>query len=78
MKRNFKWFFIFTIAIGIFLCLPTFVHAQDPLPCVGPDPLDGECPIDSGLIVLLAVGAGYGIKKVVDSRKARVINTQEL
>ena len=70
MKRNFKWFFIFRIAICIFLCFPTIVHAQ-PDGC--PDPLDGDCPIDNGVIVLLAIGAGYGIKKVVDSRKAREI-----
>lgn len=75
MKRNFKWFFIFSIALFIFICLPTLVHAQ-PDGCQ--DPIDGDCPIDNGVIVLLAVGAAYGIKKVVVSRKARVINAQEL
>ena len=70
MKRNFKWFFIFSIALCIFLCLPTFVHAQ-PDGC--PDPDISDCPIDSGLLILITIGAAYGIKKVVDSRKGRVI-----
>ena len=55
----------------MFVCSPALVKAQfgDP-PCVGPDPQTGECPIDSGLLLLIAAGAGYGIKKVVDSRNA--------
>jgi len=58
------------MTICIFLCQPTIVHAQ-PDGCQ--DPLDGDCPIDNGVLALLAIGAGYGIKKVVDSRKARAI-----
>lgn len=51
--------------------LPTLVKAQDDEPpCVGPDPMTGECPIDSGVVFLLIAGAGYGIKKVIDSRKS--------
>ena len=75
MKRNFKWFFIFSISLFIFLSVPTFVHAdpQDGPPCVGPDPDLGDCPIDSGLLILISIGAAYGIKKVVDSKKDRVI-----
>jgi len=58
----------------MFVCSPALVKADpgdpsDP-PCVGPDPQTGECPIDSGLLLLIAAGAGYGIKKVVDSRNA--------
>ncbi len=70
MKRNFKRIFILSITLFLSLCLPVLVQAQ---PCVGPDPETGECPIDNGLLVLLTIGVGYGIKKVVDSRKARAI-----
>ena len=73
MKRIFKWIFIFSITLFISICLPVFLHAQDGLPCVGPDPDLGDCPIDSGLLILISIGAAYGIKKVVDSRKGRVI-----
>ena len=73
MKRIFNWVFTFTIVLFISLCVPTFVHAQDGPPCVGPDPDLGDCPIDSGLLILIAIGAGYGIKKVVDSRKASAV-----
>jgi hypothetical protein len=70
MKANFKRFFVIGILLTMFIGSPALVKAQfgDP-PCVGPDPQTGECPIDSGLLLLIAAGAGYGIKKVVDSRK---------
>jgi hypothetical protein len=32
-------------------------------------PVGGYAPIGSGLIILLAMGAGYGTKKVYDARK---------
>ena len=35
-------------------------------PCTDPD---DYCPIDGGVVALLVVGVGYGIKKVNDSRK---------
>lgn len=73
MKRIFNWVFTFTIVLFISLCVPIIVHAQDGPPCVGPDPEDGECPIDSGLLILVAIGAGYGVKKVVESRKESAI-----
>lgn len=76
MKRIFNWVFTFSIVLFISLCVPTFVHAgpdADQPPCVGPDPDLGDCPIDSGLLILISIGAAYGIKKVVDSRKEQVI-----
>jgi len=78
MKANLKRFFIIGISLILFLCSPALVKADpgDP-PCVGPDPQTGECPIDSGLLLLIAVGAGYGIKKVVDSRKAATLKIAE-
>lgn len=79
MKANFKRILI-GISFFIIVCLPVLVKGQggfgdeDPQPpCVGPDPQTGECPIDSGLLILIGIGAAYGIKKVVDSRKATVI-----
>ena len=53
---------------------PLFAMAQDPGPC--PD-----CPIDGGLALLIAAGAGYGIKKYRE-QKIKIIrkteNTTEL
>jgi hypothetical protein len=72
MKATFKRIFIIGISLFIFICSPVLVKADDP-PCVGPDPMTGECPIDSGLLILIAIGAAYGLKKVVDSKKARAI-----
>ena len=53
------------VAILAFICtlLPFFAMAQVDPGC-GPD-----CPIDGGLSLLLAAGAGYGIKKYRDGRK---------
>lgn len=38
------------------------LHAQDPT-----DPGDPDVPIDGGISLLLAAGAGYGIKKIKDN-----------
>lgn len=59
------------------------VFAQ-PNPCLDPDdpnynccpsnPAYPEsCPIDGGVVALLAAGVGYGVKKVRDSRKKEVV-----
>ncbi|HZW66175.1 MAG TPA: hypothetical protein VFF23_10830 [Hanamia sp.] len=81
MKANLKRFFIVGISLILFLCSPGLLKAQgfdDPEPpCVGPDPQTGECPIDSGLLLLIAAGAGYGIKKAVDSRKVADLKPAE-
>jgi len=80
MKANLKRFFIVGISLTLFLCSPALVKAQfdDPQPpCVGPDPQTGECPIDSGLLLLIAAGAGYGIKKALDSRKVADLKPAE-
>jgi hypothetical protein len=36
----------------------------------GGGPIGGSAPIGSGLVMLLAMGLGYGAKKVYDARKA--------
>ena len=59
---------IFLLFIMIVL-VPAIVMAQGG-GTEGCDPLDPTCPIDGGLSALLAIGAGYGIKKIRDARKA--------
>ena len=47
----------------LLLIFPLFAMAQeDPGPC--PD-----CPIDGGLVLLIAAGAGYGVKKYREAKK---------
>ena len=36
----------------------------------GGGPIGGSAPVGSGLVMLLAMGLGYGAKKVYDARKA--------
>lgn len=53
---------------------PPDAHGQEIMLAGGPgdpgcEPLDPACPIDGGLSALLAIGAGYGIKKIRDARK---------
>ena len=76
MKANFRRFFIVGISLIMFVCLPALVKAQ-PDPCGDPQNPDEQCPIDSGLLILIGIGAGYGIKKVVDSRKVAALKTAE-
>jgi hypothetical protein len=66
MRKNLK-----TILLTIFFCIGTssifmVVSAQPTDPCQtdNPDNPSPECiPIDGGLLLLLAAGAGYGIRK---------------
>ena len=53
------------------ILIPIFVIAQGAgdLPPGECDPLDPTCPIDGGLSALLAIGVGYGIRKVRQARK---------
>lgn len=49
--------------------------AQDPPPPPNPtggntgNPLGGGAPVGSGLAILLALGAGYGIRKIYKMKK---------
>ena len=63
IKSLFQCLFILTVIL-----MPLILTAQIGNPNC--DPLDPACPIDGGLSALLAIGAGYGIKKIRDARKA--------
>lgn len=54
------------LIVCVMLCLPSLLHAQGMPGDPGGDP---DVPIDGGLSLLLAAGAGYGAKKVNDRRK---------
>jgi len=63
--------------ITITLLTINFSSAQTPPPPNGGDtpgegnntPVGGGAPIGGGLLILVALGAGYGAKKVYDYRK---------
>jgi hypothetical protein len=63
------------LIIAVFLVVPlTTVFADAPPdpgsggPGGGDQPVGGGAPIGGGLIILMALGAGYGTKKVFDAR----------
>ncbi len=71
MKKLIKY-----IVIVIFLATaPMFMNAQTPphpngggAPGGGNTPVGGGAPIGGGLIIMLALGIGYGAKRIFDSR----------
>ncbi len=67
MNRWYTSILLSFILLLIGITLPSLVHAQviDP----GCEPSDPACPIDGGLSLLLAAGAGFGIKKIRDAQK---------
>jgi len=73
MKRLFK---TTTIIIFLITINPYSLSAQDPPPPPPPghgsggNVPGGGAPIGGGLLILVALGAGYGAKKVYDFRKA--------
>ncbi len=60
--------FLHVVFILLIMMMPMFLMAGPGDPDC--DPLDPTCPIDGGISALLILGAGYGIKKVRDARKA--------
>ena len=70
MKRISFTHCIAFIGILLMILMPIFVMAEGDPGTGGCDPLDPTCPIDGGLSALLAVGVGYGIRKVRQARKA--------
>ena len=75
--KQFKRIFIFKLLVLVFFCLPYFVAAQgdpgcdpDNMKCGDPDcTFRVWCPIDNGVILLLGIGALYGIKVIRDQKK---------
>jgi hypothetical protein len=66
----------------LFMCISLMSYAQLALP----RPLDGgpgtgglegppEVPVDGGLSIVLAVGAGYGAKKLKEYRKKKGVES---
>ncbi len=72
MKQICRHIILFSFLMIVFICLPSMAQAQGNPGC---DPScncradQSICPIDGGLSFLLAIGVGYGIKKVRDARK---------
>ena len=62
--------FLATILLCIFSVLPISGYAQlgDP----GEDP-DAPVPVDGGVVLLIAAGVGYGVKKANEQRKKNTI-----
>lgn len=61
------FFITFTVALNSLFAQP--MPGGDPSGGGTNPPVGGYAPIGSGLIILLAMGAGYGTKKVYDARK---------
>lgn len=73
MKKSNKLLVYLLLLMLIFILLPQLIQAQpgsvDP-GCGSDDP----CPIDGGLTALIAIGVGYGIKKIRDNKKPESIS----
>ena len=61
------FFITITVALNSLLAQP--MPGGDPSGNSGNIPVGGNAPIGSGLVILLALGAGYGSKKVYNARK---------
>jgi hypothetical protein len=61
------FFITLTVAFNSLMAQP--MPGGDPSQGGGNAPVGGYAPVGSGLVILLALGAGYGSKKVYDARK---------
>jgi hypothetical protein len=61
------FFITLTFAVNSLIAQPQ--PGGDPSSGGGNQPVGGSAPVGSGLVILLALGAGYGGKKVYDARK---------
>ena len=61
------FFITFTTAMSSLFAQP--MPGGDPTGDPSNPPVGGYAPVGSGLVILLALGAGYGTKKVYDARK---------
>jgi hypothetical protein len=87
MKKSYWPFVYLLLLLFVFIFLPGLINYQwpsdpggggiDPGGGTGPDPgcnPDYDCPIDNGLIALIVVGVGYGLKKIRDQRKVTSVS----
>jgi hypothetical protein len=72
MIKYFRSVFSVAVLILSFCILPILASALGDPGDPGGDP---DLPIDGGVVVLVAVGAAYGIKKVRDQRKRNTDHT---
>ena len=64
---------IFAFSISTFAQFPPPPNNNNGAPSDGSTPVGGGgAPIGSGLVVLLALGAGYGAKKIYSSSKKKL------
>ena len=79
--KNIVRIFVLTLFVLVLIVPPTSVFAQDPPPpppggghgAGGSQVPGGGAPICSGLVLLIAMAAGYGGKKVYDFRKRKLV-----
>ncbi len=70
MKKSYKPLSYVIFLLFIFILLPELSHAQPDPDC----PPDIICPIDGGLTALIAIGIGYGIKKIGYHKRTKSIS----
>ena len=66
-----KKLFVLSV-LAIFFSLTLLAQAPPPPPSnagAGGGPVGGSAPIGSGLVLLITLAAGYGAKKVFNSKK---------
>lgn len=79
-KINIRLVFSMVLMWGVFTASGVLAQEGDPPPPPGGHgsnsnaPPGGGAPVGSGVIVLVALGAAYGGKKVYDFRKRKTIN----
>ena len=64
--------FFLTFAVSFNSVFSQPMPGGDPSGSGNNAPVGGYAPVGSGLMILLALGAGYGSKKVYDARKKLV------
>ena len=78
MKKKYKYL-MFSLMTLCFMTFSGVSRAQDPPPPPPPgghggaaNQEGGGAPIGSGVVLLIALAAGYGGKKVYDARKSKL------
>lgn len=82
LKKRFFFLFFCVIGTGKMLMAQTGLDTPPPTQCPpSPDPdtqPDPYCPLDGGLVFLLAAGAVYGVKKYGTGREKERPNADNL